>query len=191
MRAGCDALLMGSRPLLAALVEVLFGLLLSGMDSCFAQHLHDTHTWFSCRDKKCMAMRALSIIAWAAAPSSAVPSSPPPGAGASDCHSSQRCQSAELATAHRPSQKSWAAFVRDSQDLAHTTKPAMAILVAALLVALPSPGLGHACSTPRRRLGSPSQRAGIRAAESRDHRPRKWVTCNTRNLGHRGRVSHS
>ena len=126
--------------------------------------LHDTHTWFSCRDKTCMAMRALSIIAWAAAPSSTVPSSPPPGAGASDCHSSQRCQSAELATAHRPSQKSWAAFVRDSQDLAHTTKPAMAILVAALLVALPSPGLGHACSTPRRRLGSPShtQRAGIR-----------------------------
>jgi len=128
-------------------------------------------------------MRALSIIAWAAAPSSTVPSSPPPGAGASDCHSSQRCQSAELATAHRPSQKSWAAFARDSQDLAHTTKPAMAILVAALLVA-PSPGLGHACSTPRRRLGSPSQRGSGLRKNRATNRHRKWVTCDTRNFGH-------
>jgi hypothetical protein len=36
----------------------------------------------------------------------------------------------------------------------------------------------------------PSERgSGLRNRAT--YRPRKWVTCNTRNLGHRGRVSHS
>ena len=36
----------------------------------------------------------------------------------------------------------------------------------------------------------PSERgSGLRNRAT--NRPRKWVTCNTRNLGHRGRVSHS
>ena len=37
----------------------------------------------------------------------------------------------------------------------------------------------------------PSERGSQEAEKSPTNRPRKWVTCNTRNFGHRGRVSHS